>query len=213
MTCIVGIRGGRGVLLAGDAQGSTDWTKREDVSAKVSLLSPVLAIAYCGSGRFGQILQYHLTDSLENPPLGMDEHYWAVREFVPYLRAVTEEHGHLHIHHNVEEFGPSAFLLAVRDRLFTVWSDFGVDEHVLCFEALGSGAETAAGSIHGELGNKRKPIEDRDLLPVATRAIKAAEKLTLHVGGKISSVKTVPYTGAERQLARRILGGARANAR
>lgn len=207
MTCIVGLVGKKGVLIAGDAQGSTDWTKREDVSAKVFQLSDLLAVGYCGSGRFGQILQYHLMDSMDDPPLNMDEHRWTVRDFVPFLRDLTEQHGHLHIHHNVEEFGPSAFLLAVRGRLFTIWSDFGVDEHVLSFEAIGSGAETAAGALHAELGDEREPITDSRLVAMAERAITAASTLTLHVGGKISSVKTVHWTADEKALAKRIQRG------
>jgi hypothetical protein len=97
MTCVVGAIGKPGVLLAGDAQWSTDASHRIGSEPKAFQLSDLLAIAYCGSGRLGQILSYHLTDSLEDPPLGMDEHYWAVREFVPYLRDVTQAHGHLHI--------------------------------------------------------------------------------------------------------------------
>lgn len=207
MTCIVGLVGKKGVLLAGDAQGSTDWIKRIDVSAKVFQLSETLAVGYCGSGRFGQILQYHLMDSLEEPSLVMDEHYWVVREFIPYLRAHTEYHGHLHVHHNVEEFGPSAFLLAVRGRLFTVESDFGVNEHRLSFEAVGSGAETAMGVMHGELGDATGPLNDSKLLALAERAIGASATLTLYVGGPVSSVKTVLYTEEEKALARQILGG------
>lgn len=207
MTCIVGLVGKKGVLIAGDAQGSTDWTKREDVSAKVFQLSDLLAVGYCGSGRFGQILQYHLMDSLEQPPLGMDEHYWTVREFIPYLREHTELHGHLHIHHNVEEFGPSSFLLGVRGRLFCIESDFGVNEHILSFEAIGSGSETAAGALHTELGNETEAITDTKLLPLAERAITAAATLTLYVGGQISSVKTSLYTPDEIALAKRIVKG------
>lgn len=207
MTCIVGLVGKKGVLIAGDAQGSTEWTKREDVSAKVFQLSDLLAVGYCGSGRFGQILQYHLMDSLDDPPLNMDEHRWVVRDFVPYLREHTEEHGHLHIHHNVEEFGPSAFLLGVRGRLFTIESDFGVCEHVISYDSIGSGAETAAGVLHGALGDETGAITDSRLLPLATRAIAAAEKLTLFVGGQVSAVKTVRYTDDEKALAKRITAG------
>lgn len=204
MTCIVGLVGKKGVLIAGDAQGSTEWTKREDVSAKVFELMETVVVGYCGSGRFGQILQYHMED-LDPPPLTMDEHRWVVRDFIPFLRDVTEAHGHLHVHHNVEEFGPSAFLLGVRGRLFCVESDFGVNEHALSFESVGSGAETAMGVMHGELGDVREPIADNKLIGVAERAIEAAERLTLFVGGDITYVKTVLFTPEEKALARKIL--------
>lgn len=207
VTCIVGLVGVNGVLIAGDAQGSTTWTKREDVQPKVFQLSELLVVGYCGSGRFGQLLQYHVMEGLEEPSLILDEHKWVVKEFVPHLRAVADHHGHLHIYleDNSEGIGPSAFLLGVRGRLFTVWSDFGVDEHVLSYDAIGSGAETAMGSLHGELGDEDGALPDDELLPLATRAIKAATRTTTFVGGQISSVKTMWYTDEERELARRVL--------
>lgn len=209
MTCIVGLVGKKGVLLAGDAQASTDWVKREDTQSKVFQLSDVLAVGYCGSGRFGQILQYHVMEGLEEPSLMLDEHKWVVKEFIPHLRHVTDVHGHLHIYEtdNTEGFGPSAFLFAVRGRLFTVWSDFGVDEHALSFDAIGSGAETATGAMHAELGDVTEPIPDGRMEAIAVRAISAAEKLTLYVGGAISIVKTTRFTDPERALARQIVGG------
>jgi ATP-dependent protease HslVU (ClpYQ) peptidase subunit len=209
MTCIVGLVGKKGVLIAGDAQGSTSWTKREDTQPKVFQLSDVLAIGYCGSGRFGQIMQYHVMEGLEEPSLLMDEHRWVVKEFIPHLREVIYAHGHLHISHddNSESFGPSASLLAVRGRLFTIWDDFGVDEHVLPFDSIGSGAETATGAMHAELGEDTEPIADSKLEGIAVRAITAAAQLTLYVGGAISSVKTTRYTDEEKALARRIASG------
>jgi hypothetical protein len=213
MTCIVGLVGKKGVLIAGDAKGVTGngefyYAQREDVSPKVFQLSDLLVVGYCGSGRLGQILQYHVMDTLEEPPLNMDEHKWVVKEFVPHLRSVADAHGHLHIYErdNTEGIGPSNFLFGVRGRLFTVWSDFGVDEHILPFDAIGSGGEVASGTLHGELGDDPNPIPDAALEELATRAITAAERLTPYVGGAISSVKSMQYTDDEKALAKRILG-------
>jgi hypothetical protein len=207
VTCIVGIVGKKGVLIAGDAQGSTQWIKREDASTKVYQLSDVLAVEHCGSGRFGQILQHHVMDTLDDPPLLEDEQRWVVRTFVQQLRDVMTDQGHLEIHHNVETFGPSEFLLAVRGRLFLVNNEFGVDEHVLPWESIGSGAETAVGAIHGVLDDARSPVGDARLEGIATMAIEAATATTNYVGGKISFVKTVLYTPEEKALARRIVSG------
>lgn len=204
MTCIVGLVGRSGVLIAGDAQTSTEYVKREDASAKVFQLMDTVAVGYCGSGRFGQILQYHM-DDLDEPPLAMDEHRWVVRDFVRHLRDATEAHGHLHIHHNVEEFGPSSFLIGVRGRLFTVENDFSVSEHVMPFEAVGSGAETAMGVLHGNTNDSDEPLAQSKLLPLAEKAILAATDLTLYVGGQITYVETMRYTREEKELARRIL--------
>jgi 20S proteasome alpha/beta subunit len=210
VTCVVGLIGKKGVLLAGDSQSSTEWIYRYDTGTKVFKLSPVLAIAYCGSGRFGQILQFHLRDSLDDPPLQHDLRYWVVRNFIPYLRGETEAHGHLHIHHNVEEFGPSAFLLAARDRLFSIENDFSVNENIRPFEALGSGGETAMGALTAEADKTDigdEPIADSKLEAMARRAITAAARTTNYVGGPIRFEKTEIYTHDEREQAKDILAG------
>lgn len=206
MTVIVGLVGKKGVFIAGDSQTSTEWIKRNDAGSKTGTLMDTVVYGYCGSGRFGQLLEYHM-EHLDPPPLGMDEARWVVRDFIPYLRDVTEDHGHLHVYHNVEEFGPSAFLLGVRGRLFCIESDFSVNEHVMPYEAVGSGAETAMGSMHGELGDIRDPITDSKLVSIAERAIQAATNLTLYVGGDITTVKSVRYTREEKDLAKEILEG------
>jgi 20S proteasome alpha/beta subunit len=203
VTCVVGVRGRRGVLLAGDSQISTDTTKRQIKQPKTYQLSELLAIAYCGSGRLGQILTFHL-EELDDPPLGRDEERWIVRDFVPFLRDATEQAGHLHIRHNVEHLGDSAFLLAVRGRLFTVDSDLGVNEERLAYSSLGSGEDVAIGAMRAAAGDVEDPLPDARLEKIATIGIKASSEFTNFVGGRITTVKTAIYTVDERDLARRI---------
>jgi 20S proteasome alpha/beta subunit len=211
VTCVVGVVGATGVLLAGDAQWSDDRTHRIGYEPKVFIIPGIdtLGIAYCGSGRLGQILTYHMSDSLEEPSLVMDEHYWAVREFIPYLRTVTQDHGFLHIleENQVEQFDDSsAFLLAVRGRLFSVEHDFSVNEHILPYEALGSGTENAIGVLHAEMGDDKRPLVSlKEAERVAKKAIKAAAKFGNFVGGPITVARTVAYTNDEKRLARQIL--------
>lgn len=203
MTCIVGLVGENGTLIAGDAQFSTLYSKRNDAGTKVFNLYDTVAVGYCGSGRFGEILEYHIEDSLEEPPLQMNERYWLVKQFIPVLRDVLAQHGHLHImeEDQTEHFGPSEFLIGVRDRLFCVASDFSTSEHVEPFETTGSGGEVASGVLKDALG-----WTDSQMLPLAKRAIRAAAELTPFVGGPITHVTTVAFTADEKALARRILG-------
>jgi 20S proteasome alpha/beta subunit len=207
LTVVVGIRGTSGVLLAGDSQLSTVWANRKMKAAKTCALSELVAVAYCGSFRLGQILTYHLSE-LEDPPLGMDEARWVVKQFVPHLRDVLEQHGFLHIHRNVENIGESAFLLAVRNRLFSVDDDLSAAESRLAYDALGSGEEVAMGSLHGAFGDEREPLRSKDerLARVAQTAIAASTEFTNFVGGDVTTVRTVRYTDAEWELAREILG-------
>lgn len=205
MTVVVGVRGKKGVLLAGDSQSSTSWSKRERKDAKTCALSELVAVAYCGSYRLGQILTYHL-EHLEDPPLGRDEHRWAVKEFIPKLRDVTHEHGLLRVQYNVDYLDNAAFLLAVRGRLFVVDVDFQVGEDVLPYGALGSGEDVAIGAMASRVGlDVTGPIADGRLDRIAAVGIEAATELTPYVGGSVTSVRTVLFTDEERALARSIV--------
>lgn len=206
MTCVVGIRGRNGVLLAADSQLSWDNRKMMDKAPKVFQLSEVLAIGYCGSGRLGQLLEHHMT-ALDDPPLGRDERTWAVKTFVPYVRGVLEDGGFLHVHHNVEHFGESAFLFAVRDRLFNVEGDLCVNEHELAFDATGSGNELALGAMAALTGHTTGPVDgdDDDLWEIAFAGVKAAADHTNYVGGDAVSVSTVKFTDGELAFARAML--------
>ena len=214
MTVVVGVKHRTGVLLAADAQysGANDNRKASLSQPKVHSLMDTLAVGYCGSGRFGQILTYHLTDSLEDPFLPReerDEQYWAVREFIPFLRDVTHSHGHLHIleENQTESFGESEFLLAVRGELFTVESDFSVDLHRLPYESVGSGSENAMGVLHQMLGEdpKQELVTRAAAEDIAVRAVEAAMAFNNYVGGDISVVETVLYTEEEIATAKRII--------
>lgn len=215
MTCVVGIRKRTGgVLLAGDAMWSSAYTQRHDTGTKVFLIDDTVGIAYCGSGRFGQILQFWLRESIDPPPLDRDLRRWLIRTFIEDLRSETQARGHLHIleENQVESFGQSAFLIAVRDRLLSVEEDFSVNENILPFEALGSGGETAMGALHAEwerLGSPEgyMPGTDAALLAMAERAIRAAEQTTNYVGGPITTVSTVTYTSDEKAVAKAVVAG------
>lgn len=211
MTCIVGVRSHSGVLLAADSQWSEVNIAKQARDPKVVELSDLVSIGYCGSGRLGQILTYHV--GISDPPLGADEHEWAVVEFVDALRGALEECGHLRIESdgdraNLESMGDSNFLLAVRGRLFSVYEDFEVLEHDYVFDAVGSGEEVAVGAMQAKLPegtNPTEPVADRLAERIATAGLKAASKHTHYVGGTIRSAATVCWTDDEKDLARRIL--------
>lgn len=214
MTVVVGVRHKQGVVLAADAQWSwsNDNRMADLAQPKVHSLLDTLAVGYCGSGRFGQILTYHLTDSLEDPFLpreDRDEQYWAVREFIPYLRDVTSAHGHLHILEadQTESFGESAFLLAVRGVLFLVESDFSVNQHRLPYEAVGSGSENAMGVLHERLGDdpEQALLTPAKAEVLARKAVEAAITFNNFVGGDITVIHTALYTDEEKATAKEIL--------
>lgn len=209
MTCVVGIRGTGGVLLAADSQTSGANEKRMDTDSKVFQLSECMAVAYCGSGRFGQVLKHWLMDTLDEPPVDRDLSRWYVRDFAPVLRDVLAECGHLHVMEadQTEYLGDSAFLLAVRDRLFAIETDFSINESELPYEALGSGGEAAMGAMRGLLAS-RMPASWATAERVAGAAIEAAAETTLYVGGTVRFARTCTYTAAEKAQAKRIVANA-----
>lgn len=211
MTCVLGIRGKNGVLLAADSQSSGDNLKRMDTDSKVFALGECMAVAYCGSGRFGQLLKHWLMDVLDQPPIDRDLRRWYVRDFQPVLRNVLADAGFLHImeEDQTEHFGNSAFLLAVRDRLFCIEPDFSINENVLPFEATGSGGEAAMGALRSEFGDGEfVPGRWEALEGMAERALVAATDTTLYVGGPRRYARTAVYTEAEKTQARAIVRNA-----
>jgi len=198
VTAVVGVKTKGGVLLAADSLASNQYTKRELSLPKVCGVSELLAIAYCGSLRLGQVLTYYMEDVLDDPPMGGDEHRWAVKELIPKVRELTEEHGLLHIKNNVEHLGSSAFLLAIRGRLFDVWPDFSVEETVLPYAVDGSGADVAIGALQSA-AKGRTDFTEAEALELAIKAINAAADNVPSVGGEsITYVTTVLVTPEER---------------
>lgn len=214
MTAIAGIvLKKRGVLLAADSQSSSDYVKRYDTDSKVFQLCPQMAIAYTGSGRFGQVMKHWVMDAMDEPPVDRDLRRWYVREFQPVIRDVLSDHGILSVleEDTTEHLGGgSAFLLAVRDRLFAIETDFSINENERPFEALGSGGDTAIGALHAELGRLRLPKNkpaDKSwewAEELARRAITAPSETTPYVGGPVRFLRTEIYTADEKKHARKV---------
>jgi ATP-dependent protease HslVU (ClpYQ) peptidase subunit len=206
MTVVVGVVGEGGVLLAADSQSSGDNAIRMRREPKTFQFTDTIAVASCGSARFGQIVTNWLDDYLEEPypPLMADELTWAVRVFIPALIDCLEEHGHLHRYEetSVVELGESAFLLAIRDRLFVVEPDMQVSEEDYAFSALGSGEAEAMGAMLTASGEATTYIPDDERLAIAAAGVKAASKLTAFVGGPQSVIHTVRFSAEEKKYAK-----------
>jgi ATP-dependent protease HslVU (ClpYQ) peptidase subunit len=142
VTCIVGVKTGSGVLLGGDSLGSNGYSGSSYLAPKVFRLTPEIAAGYTSSFRMGQLLEHNLSV----PSLTGDERSWAISELVPALRETFKQHGYAHIHNNEENGG--VFLLAVRDRLFQVQSDYSVLEPRMPYDAVGCGEHFAMGAMH-----------------------------------------------------------------
>lgn len=209
MTAIVGVVSESGALLAADSQATGANSIRMLRESKTFQFTETIAVACCGSGRFGQLVTTWLDDYLEEPypPLGADEEVWAKRVFIPALVACLDEHGFLHRYEEDSSIGigESGYLLAIRNRVFRGEADFSIDEPEYAFEAMGSGEEAAMGAMHKATSASTSFLEASELREVALAGVEAAIGTTAFVGGRVTFATTSRYTDEERKLAREIL--------
>lgn len=209
MTAIVAAVSESGVLLAADSQASGWNSIRMLREPKTFQLTETIALACCGSGRFGQLVTTWIDDLLEEPypPLGADEEVWAKRVFVPALIQCLDDHGFLHRYEedNSIGLGDSGYLLAIRNRVFRGESDFSIDEPEYAFEAMGSGEEAAMGAMHKATDGATTYLAEKELRKIAEAGVEAAIGTTAFVGGRVTYAQTTRYTKAERKLAAEIL--------
>lgn len=142
MTCIVGLVDRKTVYIGADSASVAGWTRRVTRLPKVFRRGPFL-IGYTTSFRMGQLLEH----SLAVPPQGpeRDDMRYMVTVFAEHVRALLKERGVAKIEANAESGGQ--FLVGYRARLYSVQTDFQVNEMSDGFDAVGSGAEYALGAL------------------------------------------------------------------
>jgi ATP-dependent protease HslVU (ClpYQ) peptidase subunit len=142
MTCIVGIVHKKTVYIGADSASVAGWTSRVTRLPKVFRRGPFL-IGYTTSFRMGQLLEH----ALDVPPQGgeQDDMRYMVATFIEQVRALLKDRGVAKIESNAESCGQ--FLVGYRARLYSVQSDFQVNEMADGFDAVGSGAEYALGAL------------------------------------------------------------------
>lgn len=194
MTCIVGIRHDGGVLLAGDSvgcDGGGGAQMRRD--PKVFALNRHVAIGYTSSYRMGQLLRFNLelpaiVDAVGDP-VTTDAFEWAVKSFVPAARSALKEGGYGTTKDGADVGG--FFLLAVRDRLFEIQSDYQVAEPAPHYVATGSGERYALGAMHALHGPSSPLVNSKRARELAAKALDAAVFHNAYVRPPYEFVETV----------------------
>ena len=148
MTCIVGLVEKGIVHIGGDSASVSGWTSRVTRLPKVFRRGPFL-IGYTTSFRMGQLLQHSLVVPLQRDT---DDMRFMVTTFVECVRQLLKEKGVAKIESNAESGGQ--FLVGYRKHLYSVQSDFQVNEMADGFDAVGSGCEYALGSLAVTRGMK-----------------------------------------------------------
>jgi len=138
MTCIVGMIEGNRVVMGADSAGSNSYDIRIINSPKV-FRNGEFIIGGTGSWRMLQLLNF----SLDIPEVGdMDIYEFICTKFIKQVRKTFRKGGYIQKHAEGNDKG-GLFLVAYKDRLFKVESDFTVVEQEQKFDSCGSGEDYA----------------------------------------------------------------------
>ena len=178
MTCIVGVRTKKKVILGGDSLGTSSWSKWERNDPKVFKPERNVVMGFTTSFRMGQILQHRL--DMPPVPKGVDEFEWMVVEFVPHLIKVFTENNWIKTPNERVEGGD--FIVGINNKLFAVESDFQIHEGLNDYLAIGCGESFAEGCL---FGNSHMKARDR-----VVQALDAASHHSAGVGGHYTIEET-----------------------
>lgn len=170
MTCIVGIEHDGKVLMGGDAASVSGWQGQQSALAKVFFRGPFL-IGYTDSFRMGQLLQHHLEVPAQTD--GVDDEAYMVTAFIPAVRECLKEGGYAR--KKDEEESAGQFLVGYNGKLYLVDSDYQVNRFLDGYNAVGSGAAYALGSLYATTTVGMEPRER------AIEALLAAERFSIGV--------------------------------
>lgn len=144
MTCIVGYRDTENnrVVMGADSAGSTSYEIRIRKDTKI-FKNGDFVIGCTSSFRMIQILRF----SFKPPEVGDKDIYeYMCTDFVDAVRESFSNGGYLYKSNEVEKGG--IFLIAYKDRLFCIESDFQVGEVYDTFNSVGCGDSYALGAMH-----------------------------------------------------------------
>ncbi len=142
MTCIVGIRTGRRVLIGGDSAGVSGYEVSIRRDPKVARL-PGYVIGFTTSFRMGQLLHHAFKPPA---PPKRDLFRFMVTQFVDSLRDCLKVNGWATTSAGQEVGG--TFLVGCQGHLFRIDNDYQVGETACGYDAVGCGAELARGALY-----------------------------------------------------------------
>jgi len=172
MTCIVGIKTPRAVVLAADTMVSDSYTKATKLKSKIFIAGPV-TLGVSGSVRYANLLENKLEDEL--PDLTGDVYEYMYGDFLDAVIKVFEAGRALETVDGVS-YVHGHSLVAVAGRLFAFESNLSLYEVDDEYAATGSGQEVALGALYAtrHIKNAKRRAEI---------AVRAACEHTLTVGG------------------------------
>lgn len=143
MTCIIAIETSTAVHLGADRQSSLNGNGYTRSTPKIFHVGELI-IGACGPVRIGQLL------ATMDPPfhsLGWDIDRWIALDLVDAARTHFATH---HYDRTVEtrSWIDGAWIVAVRGRAYTIYSDWSWSRHKDGIHVIGSGTDIALGALH-----------------------------------------------------------------
>ena len=179
MTCIVGLEYKGGVIIGGDSAGVAGSQIQLTTTPKVFKLSNML-IGYTWSFRMGQIIQY--AQNVPKPKKQESNYEYLINGFVPFIRGIFKDAGWLRTEDLRDEGGQ--FLVGIHGQLFQINSDFSVLRMKNGFDAVGSGAAYALGTIYIL---KEKVNQYSDVIEPPTYIVELALEAAAHYSTGVSA--------------------------
>lgn len=142
MTCIVAIKDNGKVYMGGDSAGVAGSKISYRRDEKVFINGPML-MGFTTSFRMGQILRYSLNVPYHSPEKSDME--YLCTDFAESIYKTFEDKGYGKIEMNQKKGGQ--FLVGYRGEIYVIHSDYQVALGNSVYEAIGSGAEVAMGSL------------------------------------------------------------------
>ncbi len=141
MTCIVGLEHKGKVYMGADSAAVNDHLYSMS-NPKLFRLGPFL-IGFTSSWRMGQLIQHQLGDvAIQTTKDDLD---YLVSHFIEPVRACLKDYGCAKIENNEETGG--TFIVAYKQKVYTVWSDFSILRNVSGIACIGAGREFAYGAM------------------------------------------------------------------
>lgn len=149
MTCIVGIQNKGRVYLGGDSAATSPDGSQTIIADKKVFVNGGVAIGICGSPKVIDPLRMIRFAKIK---FRQDERNYLVEEVLPKIKDALKKSGCVIEHPEHGEIFQGALLIGVRGSLYRIESNFQIITDSHGFDAIGSGADIALGSLHSTKG-------------------------------------------------------------
>lgn len=171
MTCIVGIKGPKGVIIGGDSAGSAGHFTHSRKDPKVFKTGEFL-MGFTSSFRMGQLLNCSLSVSEQTSK--QDDYNFMVTTFIDAVRDCLKDGGYATTKNDGEKGG--CFLVGYKGELYQIDNDYQVGICADDYTAVGCGDELALGALY-ILNGLNNGLQHEDV----TKALEAAAKFSGYV--------------------------------